>query len=409
MTRLTQGAQFMTEKEGGSDVGKLTTVAVPEGDRWRLTGEKWFCSNADAAVIMLLARPQGAAAGTRGVGLFLMPRRLDDGTPNRYRIVRLKDKLGTRSMASGEIVLEGALAYAVGKLDRGFVQMAEMVNWSRLSNGVKSTALMRRALHDALTVAHGRVVFGKRIVDQPLARRQLMKIMLPVEQALSLCFMTADALDRAEAGSQDAAALTRILTPVLKFRSTRDARKVTGDALEMRGGVGYIEEFAPARLLRDAHLGSIWEGTSNIVALDAVTRAVGRHHAESALGADLHARLSESSGIPQGFRDRLRTLVDRAIAFAQSVAADPANESDARRATTALYHVTSAVMLAWEGARIHERRGDARRLLLARLVLDHRLGGPDAFALEGSGDEQIAAMLLGDDAVPMAQAAVHLN
>jgi alkylation response protein AidB-like acyl-CoA dehydrogenase len=116
--------------------------------------------------------------------------------------------------------------------------------------------------------------------------------MLPVEQALSLCFMTADALDRAEAGSQEAAALVRILTPVLKFRSTRDARKVCGDALEMRGGVGYIEEFAPARLLRDAHLGSIWEGTSNIVALDAVTRAVGRHHAEGALGAELHARLA---------------------------------------------------------------------------------------------------------------------
>src|SRR4029453_12291510 len=106
-----------------------------------------------------------APAGTRGVGLFLMPRRLDDGSPNRYRVVRLKDKLGTRSMASGEIKLEGALAYAVGKLDRGFVQMAEMVNWSRLSNGVKSTALMRRALHDAMTVARGRMTFGKRIID----------------------------------------------------------------------------------------------------------------------------------------------------------------------------------------------------------------------------------------------------
>jgi alkylation response protein AidB-like acyl-CoA dehydrogenase len=407
MTLLTQGAQFMTEKEGGSDVGKLTTTATPENAHWRLTGEKWFCSNADAAVVMLLARPDGAAAGTRGVGLFLMPRRLDDGAPNRYRIVRLKDKLGTRSMASGEIKLEGALAYAVGKLDRGFVQMAEMVNWSRLSNGVKSTALMRRALHDAMTVAHGRIVFGKRIVDQPLARRQLLKIMLPVEQALSLCFMTADALDRAEAGSQDAAALVRLLTPVLKFRATRDARKITGDALEMRGGAGYIEEFAPARLLRDAHLGSIWEGTSNIVALDAITRAVGRHHAEIALAADLHARLNESPAIPQGFRNRLSTLIDRAIGFAQSVAADPA---DARRAATTLYHVAGAVMLAWEGALIHERRGDARRLLLSRLVLDHRLARPDAFSAEGARDDAaIAAILLGKDNVPVAQAAAYLD
>jgi alkylation response protein AidB-like acyl-CoA dehydrogenase len=113
MAKLTQGGQFMTEKEGGSDVGKLTTIAVQEGDHWRLFGEKWFCSNADAEVVMLLARPEGAVGGTRGVGLFLMPRRLDDGSQNHYRIVRLKDKLGTRSMASGPIKLEGALAYAV--------------------------------------------------------------------------------------------------------------------------------------------------------------------------------------------------------------------------------------------------------------------------------------------------------
>ena len=408
MALLMQGAQFMTEKEGGSDVGKLTTVATPEGDHWRLTGEKWFCSNADAMVSMLLARPEGAGPGTRGVGLFLMPRFLDDGTPNRYRIVRLKDKLGTRSMASGEIKLEGAVAYAVGKLDRGFVQMAEMVNWSRLSNGVKSTALMRRALHDAFAVAHGRVVFGKRIVDQPLARRQLLKLMLPVEQALSLCFMTADALDRAEAGSQDAAALLRILTPVLKFRATRDARKVCGDALEMRGGVGYIEEFVPARLLRDAHLGSIWEGTSNIVALDAIARAVGRHGAQGALAANLHARLDEAASVPQVWRDRLRALVDRAVAFAQGVAADPANEVDSRRATTTLYHVASAVMLAWEGARIHERRGDARRLLLSKLVVDHRLARPDPFAAEAR-EAGVAGLLLGSEAVSLAEAAAHLH
>ena len=198
MAKLTQGGQFMTEKEGGSDVGTLTTTAVQEGDHWRLYGEKWFCSNADAKVVMLLARPEGAPPGTRGVGLFLMPRFLDDGSQNHYRIVRLKDKLGTRSMASGEIKLEGAIAYAVGKLDRGFVQMAEMVNSSRLSNGVKSTALMRRAYHDAMTVANNRVVFGSRIIDLPLGRRQLMKIMLATEQALSMSFLTADALDRAE-------------------------------------------------------------------------------------------------------------------------------------------------------------------------------------------------------------------
>src|SRR4051795_13203738 len=397
MAKLTQGGQFMTEKEGGSDVGKLTATAVQEGEHWRLTGEKWFCSNADAKVIMLLARPQGAAGGTRGVGLFLMPRFLDDGSPNHYRIVRLKDKLGTRSMASGEIKLEGAIAYAVGKLDRGFVQMAEMVNSSRLSNGVKSTALMRRAWHDAMTVAKNRVVFGSRIIDMPLARRQLMKIMLATEQALSMSFITADALDRAEAGSQDAAALLRILTPTLKFRATRDARKVCGDALEMRGGIGYIEEFATARLLRDSHLGSIWEGTGNIVALDALKRAVGRHGADAALAADLHARLDDSTGVPQAWRGRLRDLTDRALGFARDVAARTDNEAEARRATSLLYHVASAVALAWEAGRIHDMRGDSRRLLLSRLVIDHRVSPSDPFRLtENAVEQKIATPLLGE-------------
>ncbi|MBB1090435.1 acyl-CoA dehydrogenase family protein [Rhodopseudomonas palustris] len=406
MARLTQGGQFMTEKEGGSDVGTLATVATRDGDHWRLTGEKWFCSNADAKIVMLLARPEGAGPGTRGVGLFLMPRFLDDGSPNHYRIVRLKDKLGTRSMASGEIKLEGAIAYAVGRLDRGFVQMAEMVNSSRLSNGVKSTALMRRAWHDAITVAKHRVVFGQRIVDLPLARRQLMKILLPTEQGMSISFLTADALDRAEAGSQDAAALLRILTPTLKFRATRDARKVCGDALEMRGGIGYVEEFATARLLRDAHLGSIWEGTGNIVALDALKRAIGRHGAESALGADLHARLDDASRVPQHWRDKLHGLIDRAIGYAREVASCAEYEADARRATSSLYHVASAVALAWEGARIEAMRGDARRVLLSRLVIDHRLNAPDAFALTNGGNEfAIAEHLLGDRAADMKEVA----
>ena len=410
MSKLTQGGQFMTEKEGGSDVGTLTTTAMAEGDHWRLFGEKWFCSNADAEVVMLLARPEGAGGGTRGVGLFLMPRRLDDGSPNHYRIVRLKDKLGTRSMASGEIKLEGAIAYAVGRLDRGFVQMAEMVNSSRLSNGVKSTALMRRAHHDAMTVAKNRVVFGSRIIDLPLARRQLMKIMLATEQALSMSFITADALDRAEAGSQDAAALLRILTPTLKFRATRDARKVCGDALEMRGGIGYIEEFATARLLRDAHLGSIWEGTGNIVAIDALTRAVGRHGADAALGADLHARLDDSVGVPGAWRDRLRSLTDHAVNFARKVASNSDNEADARRATSLLYHVASAVSFAWEAGRIQQMRGDGRRLLLSRLVVDHRLSPGDPFRLADDATQRtITDWLLGERAVGMTEVAQLLG
>jgi hypothetical protein len=282
--------------------------------------------------------------------------------------------------------------------------MAEMVNSSRLSNGVKSTALMRRAYHDAMTVAKNRVVFGQRIIDLPLARRQLMKIALPTEQALSMSFLTADALDRAEAGSQDAAALLRILTPTLKFRATRDARKVCGDALEMRGGIGYIEEFATSRLLRDAHLGSIWEGTGNIVAIDTLKRAVGRHGAEAALAADLHARLDDSANVPQAWRNRLRELTDRAIGFAREVAGRIDNEGDARRATSLLYHVASAVALTWEGGRIHEMRGDARRLLLSRMVIDHRVLPGDPFRLaETATQRKITDHLLGERSVGMVE------
>src|SRR5262249_1533838 len=220
----------------------------------------------------------------------------------------------------------------------------------------------------------------------------------------SMSFLTADALDRAEAGSQDAAALLRILTPTLKFRATRDARKVCGDALEMRGGIGYIEEFATARLLRDAHLGSIWEGTGNIVALDALKRAVGRHGAESALAADLHARLDDSAKVPQAWRDRLRGLTDRAVAFAREVAGQTDNEAEARRATSLLYHVASAVQLAWEAQRVDELRGDARRLLLSRLVIDHRVLPGDPFRLaENRAQDAIAGLLLGDRAAGMAE------
>jgi acyl-CoA dehydrogenase len=172
----------------------------------------------------------------------------------------------------------------------------------------------------------------------------------------------------------------------------------------MRGGIGYIEEFATARLLRDAHLGSIWEGIGNIVALDALKRAVGRHGAEAALAADLHARLDDCAGVPQAWRDRLRDLTDRAIAFGRQVAARAESESEARRATSVLYHVTSAVALAWEGSRIHAMRGDARRLLLSRLVVDHRLSATDPFKLASDGTERaIASHLLGDRAVAMAE------
>jgi alkylation response protein AidB-like acyl-CoA dehydrogenase len=291
---LYQGAMFMTEQGAGSDVAATATRAVPDGTAYRLYGDKWFCSNPDADLAMVLARIDGASAGMKGVSLFLLPRKLDDGSANAYRIVRLKDKLGTRSMASGEIRLEGARAFLVGEAGRGFQQMADMVNNSRLSNGVRAAGLMRRAVSEALFIARERRAFGKRLVDMPLMRRQLVKLLLPAEQARTMVFQTAEVLRRSDAGDRAAYPLVRVLTPLIKFRACRDARKVTGDAMEVRGGCGYIEDWADPRLVRDAHLGSIWEGTSNIVALD-VLRAVRREGSLPALDKHLRGLLAEAS------------------------------------------------------------------------------------------------------------------
>ena len=376
---LYQGAMFMTEQGAGSDVAATATRAVPDGGTFRLHGDKWFCSNPDAALAMVLARIDGAPAGIKGVSLFLLPRTLDDGSANAYRIVRLKDKLGTRSMASGEIRLEGARAWLVGEAGRGFVQMADMVNNSRLSNGVRAAGLMRRALGEALFVARERRAFGRRLTDMPLMRRQLVKMMLPTEQARSMVFQTAEALRRSDGGEAAAYPLARILTPLIKFRACRDARKVTGDAMEVRGGCGYVEDWSDPRLLRDAHLGSIWEGTSNIVALD-VLRAIRREGSLPALEAHLRRLLAEAplhAGARRVFEDTLARSVARADRAAQ---AGETGDALARQVASSLYHLTSAVAMAWEAGGMKS----ARRMRLAQLVLRQRvlpqdpLGGDEA-------------------------------
>jgi acyl-CoA dehydrogenase len=398
MDTLLKGAQFMTEKAGGSDVSGISLTANRVGDHWELWGDKWFCSCADHDVVLLLARCQGAAAGNAGLSLFAMPRRLEDGSRNRYRVVRLKDKLGSRSMASGETVMEGAVAYLLGESGRGLKQMMDQVNLSRLSHGFRAAGMMRRCLNEALQVARNRHAFGRTLIDHPMARRQLLKLMLPAEQALSVAVAAAVAMTRGDE------AQLRILTPLVKYRACRDNITVATGAMEMRGGNGYIEDWANAKLVRDAHLGLLWEGTSSVNALDIIRRAVGRERAHAALGEALHARLDQAP-IPGQFRGRLIALVDRAVGFVDTVAKRPDAEASYRRAASALYHATSAALLAAEGAELGQRGGDARRLLLARLVLDHRLGATDPFALpDESWEEAAAAKLLDDDAVSMAEA-----
>ena len=386
-----KGTQFMTERAGGSDVGAIETVARCEDGEWRLHGDKWFCSHADADVALLLARPEGAASGTPGLALFALPRRLKDGRRNAYRIVRLKDKLGTRSMASGEILLEGAVAYLVGDVSSGLKQMMEQVNLSRLSHGVRAAAMMRRCLNEAMVCARSRQAFGKTIIEYPLLRRQLLKITLPAEQSLSMFLFAAHTMDRANTGEKDAETLLRILTPLLKFRACRDNIPVATGSMEVRGGNGYIEEWVNARLIRDAHIGVLWEGTSNINALDIITRAVGKSRAHRLLDAALGKLLDQATAIPAIFRDRLRERLNRALTLAERVAAEPRLEEIARTAASALYHVTSAVLMTWEAA---QPSADARRALYARLVLDHRLSAHDPLEPARSDWEREAAELI---------------
>jgi alkylation response protein AidB-like acyl-CoA dehydrogenase len=393
LSTLWKGTQFMTEKAGGSDVGAIETIAREQDGVWRLYGEKWFCSHTDADVALMLARPEGAPSGTRGLALFALPRRLRDGGRNAYRIVRLKDKLGTRSMASGEIRLEGAEAYLVGEQAQGLKQMMEQVNLSRLSHGVRAAAMMRRCVNEALAAARGRTAFGQTVAAFPLMRRQLMKMLVPTEQALSMALCTADALGR---GAREE---LRVLTGLLKLRACRDNVVVATAAMEARGGNGYIEDWVNARLIRDAQVGLLWEGTSNINALDVIGRAVGKAGAQRALRTMLVGRLVEASALPASFRGALGDALDRAVALAERVVGQ---ETLARQAATALYDATSAVLLAWEASRPGV---DARRALVARFVLAHRLSpsdplAPEEAAWEGPAtDALLADEPLGLDAV----------
>jgi acyl-CoA dehydrogenase len=395
MDRLLYGAQFMTEKFGGSDAGAAELIAVRDGEYWRLYGEKWFCSNADGDIAVLLARPEGAPAGSRGLGLFLMPRTLPDGSRNAYRIVRLKDKLGSKSMPSGEIVLDGAIGYQLGAIDRGMKQMLEMVNPSRVSHLTRAAGMMRRCLNEALQVARHRKAFGKRVIEHPLMRRQLVKMLIKTEQALSALMLTSTMM--AMGDDPTAAKVVRILTPIGKYRASRDNISVATAAMEARGGNGYIEDWPNARLVRDAHLGVIWDGTSSVNALDVIQRAVGKERSHIQLGEILDQRLAEARGLPGQFRTRLETTLAQAIRFAEEVADMPSKERFSRLAASGLYHVATAVLMANEGTRLAAAGGDARRMLMARFVLEHRLSDRHKLAVDGGDWEEPAISALLDE------------
>ncbi|HSP64684.1 MAG TPA: acyl-CoA dehydrogenase family protein, partial [Candidatus Deferrimicrobium sp.] len=262
-------AMFLTEKAGGSDVGANETVAVRDDDgAWRLHGEKWFASCPQSDLVLVMARPESAPAGPAGLGLFLMPHVLDDGSRNAILIHRLKNKFGTRAMASGEVALRGAFAWQVGELDRGMRQMMDMVSLTRVGIVAATAGAMRRNTVEALDHTAQRSTFGGVLQTHPLMRDSLAELVVDSTAALSATVAVSELLDRADSGDVEAGGALRLLTPLFKGYFTERARVCAGDAMEIRGGNGFIEDWPDARLLRDVSVHAIWEGSGNVIALD---------------------------------------------------------------------------------------------------------------------------------------------
>jgi alkylation response protein AidB-like acyl-CoA dehydrogenase len=288
--------QWMTERTGGSDVGSTSTVArCEEGNTYRLYGSKWFTSATTSQVAMTLARIEGGPAGGRGLSVFLINLRGSDGRLRNIRIDRLKDKLGTRALPTAELTLEGTPAQLVGGAGDGVRKIATLFNITRVYNAVAGVAGMRRAIALASDYAGRRRAFGKLLIEHPLHVETLADMQLELRAAFLLAFRVVELLgkDECSEATESEAQLLRFLIPVAKLYTAKQAIAVASEALEAFGGAGYVEDTGIPRLLRDAQVLSIWEGTTNILSLDAL-RAIERTDVLTAWTADVKHRMSRT-------------------------------------------------------------------------------------------------------------------
>lgn len=274
-----RGSQFLTEVQGGSDVGANTCEAVPTGDEtWRISGEKWFCSVADADQFLVTARVAGAPTGTAGLGCFVVPRLLD-GAPNGFTLRRLKDKLGTRGLASGEIDFDGARAWPIGPIEEGFrTAVGVTLNTSRWLTAVGSSGLMRRAYLEAAAYARHRRAFGQRIGAYPAVRATLASMKSGALGSLHLWWLLTSLEDRidADTATEEETRFHRFLVNAAKYAASIRATQVVRDGIEVLGGNGTIEDFSVLpRLYRDSIVYESWEGTHNVLVAQ-VLRDLGR-------------------------------------------------------------------------------------------------------------------------------------
>jgi alkylation response protein AidB-like acyl-CoA dehydrogenase len=266
-----QGATWMTEAKGGSDLGAtVETVARNEGDRWILDGDKYFASNVGAELAIVAARPEGAPQTPQGLALFLVPRYREDGRLN-YFIRRLKNKIGTRSVPTGEVELRDSEAYLLGRQEWGIYLILESLNLSRVGNIVGSVALAQRALADALTFAEQRMAFGKPIFRHPLLRRQFDERFEQLRDARALMWEAIQLLDEVWEASprySDRYHLFRLVAHLAKYWTAELAVQFAKWNMEVHGGIGVLAEYSAERWLREAMILPIWEGTPHRQMLD---------------------------------------------------------------------------------------------------------------------------------------------
>ena len=362
--RVWTSGQWMTERAGGSDVGLSETVArrTPEG--WQLSGVKWFTSAVSSEVALTLARPEGNGPGGKGLALFLVHTRDAQGRPNRVRVLRLKEKLGTRSVPTAELELDGMPRHLLARASDGVRDMAAMLNLTRTWNAVCSAASMRRGLALARDYARRRVAFGALLSEKPLHLETLADLAAEQEAALQLTFHSVFLLGREEAGELDepGQALLRLLQPVAKLLTARQAVAGASEVLEAFGGAGYVEDTGLPEILRDAQVLSIWEGTTNVLSLEAF-RAVARAGALGPFAAEIRARAGAARAAS------LAEPARRACAAAEHAerwwAAAPAmgaaaSEAGARRFAFTLGRALALALLIEQAQWDLDRDGDGR-------------------------------------------------
>lgn len=344
---MQHGAQFLTEVQGGSDVGANAIVATPAADgSWRITGEKWFCSNINAEQFLMTARANPDQAGTRGLGLFLVPRLLPDGTTNGFFIRRLKEKLGTRTLASAEVDFEEAVAYPIGPLEDGFKNAVSLVlNTSRLVNATACAGIMARTAIEASTYACHREAFGQPVARYPLVQEAIADIQSEAAAATASTFALAALLDRIERGEGTTAdeAAFRMLVNINKMITAVRGSETVRRGIEVLGGNGAIETFSILpRLYRDMMVLESWEGTHNVLCVQ-VLRDCARYRLHDPFAAYLHAHIDADS--PHA--DRIRAALDASIAQLESlIAGDPlVAQAHIRRVVERLGSVAQAVFM----------------------------------------------------------------